>query len=107
MEYLRGMDKKDVPPDDVLRKPLGDKLVAPEPDDEKKEKRLNCLEQCTDKLESVSRDIIIRYYFGKERIKIENRRTLAESLKITVNALSIRACRIREKLEACVKKCVG
>lgn len=101
MEYLRGMDKKSVP--------LVDELAAAEPDDEKeeKEKRLNCLEQCTDKLEPANRDIIIRYYFGKERVKIENRRALAESLEITVNALSIRACRIRDKLEVCVKKCVG
>jgi len=107
MEYLRGIDKKGVSLDDVLRKPLGDKLAAVEPDDEEKEKRLNCLEKCTDKLEPANRDIIIRYYFGKERVKIENRRTLAENLGITVNALSIRACRIRDKLEACVKKCVG
>jgi hypothetical protein len=40
-------------------------------------------------------------------VKIENRRSLAQTLGITVNALSIRACRIRDKLESCVKKCAS
>jgi len=74
---------------------------------ELRERRLDCLEQCTGKLNPASREIIMRYYIGRERAKIENRRSLASSLGITMNALSIRACRIREKLEACVKQCVG
>ena len=40
-------------------------------------------------------------------VKIGNRRALADSLGITINALSIRACRIRDKLEACVKECAN
>ena len=66
---------------------------------------LDCLERCADKLEPPNREIIFRYYTGKERAKIESRRALAEELGITVNALAIRACRIRDKLEACVKEC--
>jgi hypothetical protein len=31
---------------------------------------------------------------------------MAVEMGITVNALSIRACRIRDKLEACVRKCL-
>jgi DNA-directed RNA polymerase specialized sigma24 family protein len=109
MESLRGMERASVPLDDVLGQPTARGLAAPEPDDEKqvKEKMLNCLEHCTGKLEAVNRDIIIRYYFGEERVKIENRRALAESLQITMNALSIRACRIRDKLEGCVGKCAA
>lgn len=106
MESLRGKDKKSISLDDVL--PRGNDFAAEQTDEkEVKEQRLNCLEQCTGKLETGNREIIIRYYFGEERVKIENRRALAESLKISVNALSIRACRIRDKLEICVKKCVG
>lgn len=71
-----------------------------------KEKMLDCLERCLRKLESRDRDLITGYYIGKERIKIENRRSLAESLGITMNALSIRACRIRDKLEQCVRQCI-
>ena len=59
---------------------------------------LDCLGHCTSRLESVSRQIILRYYEGEVRVKIENRRCLAKSLGITINALSIRACRIRDKL---------
>ncbi len=75
--------------------------------DEKKikEKLLDCLEKCANKLEVANYEIIFGYYFGEERVKIENRRALAKNLNISVNALSIRACRIRDKLEICVKKC--
>jgi RNA polymerase sigma factor (sigma-70 family) len=84
-------------------------FAAPETNDGKelKEKMLACLEQCTAKLDPQSRDLIIRYYYGKERAKIDNRRAMAEALGISVNALSIRACRIRDRLEECVRKCAG
>jgi DNA-directed RNA polymerase specialized sigma24 family protein len=82
--------------------------VAVEENEKKfKEKMLDCLEHCTDELDEASREIIIRYYFGEARIKIENRRALAQKLGVSVNALSIRACRIRDRLEICVRKCVG
>jgi hypothetical protein len=50
------------------------------------------------------RFLIVRYYQGTQRSKIENRRALAANLGLTMNALSIRACRIREKLERCMRK---
>ena len=106
MEYLRGMDKASVPIDNVLNQ----KLAAKDSENEEKETKeimLNCLEHCTNKLETANRDIIISYYFGEERVKIENRRALAQKLEISVNALSIRACRIRDKLEICVGKCAN
>jgi DNA-directed RNA polymerase specialized sigma24 family protein len=106
MEHLRAVQKERVLRDDILRRPHPRDSSASEAGD-RKERMLNCLEQCTGKLEQSSRAIILRYYSGKERIKIENRRTLAQSLGITVNALSIRACRIRDKLEGCVRECAG
>ena len=109
MEYLRGAQKADALIDDLRRQSHGNNVAASEAGDEKeiKEKMLNCLEQCAGKLEPLNREIIIRYYVGKERAKIENRRALAEELGITMNALSIRACRIRDKLEDCLRRCVG
>ncbi len=74
---------------------------------ELKEKMLDCLERCTAQLETVSREIITNYYYGEERVKIENRCALAEKFGISANALTIRACRIRDKLEICVKDCAG
>ena len=109
LEYLRGTNNRSVPLDDVLKQQdVGKFVVPPERNDEReiKEKMLNCLEQCTSKLEPDNREIIVSYYFGDERIKIENRRALARKSGITANALSIRACRIRDKLELCVGKCV-
>ena len=105
MESLRGKEKNNVPLDDVLNRKHSEQ-AAVEPDEKEiKEKMLVCLEECTNKLESVNREIIFGYYHGEERIKIENRRALAKTLDISVNALSIRACRIRDKLEVCVKNC--
>ena len=72
-----------------------------------RERMLDCLDRCAGKLDSRKRELILQYYFGQERVKIENRRALAKALDITMNALSIRACRIRDKLEACVRQCVG
>jgi DNA-directed RNA polymerase specialized sigma24 family protein len=107
MESLR--QKELVPLDDVLASPKAANLMASKADDETeiKEKRFDCLENCTQKLEPEIRQMILRYYYGEERVKIENRRKLAENLGLTMNALSIRACRIRDKLETCVGKCVG
>lgn len=109
LESLRGMDKASVSLDDVLQKAQEKQIAAitESIDNEKevKEKMLGCLEHCTEKLEAENREIIISYYFGEERIKIENRRALAQKLGISSNALSIRACRIRDKLETCVRKC--
>jgi DNA-directed RNA polymerase specialized sigma24 family protein len=73
---------------------------------ETRERMLDCLDQCTGKLDLAQRELILSYYVGREKVKIENRRRLAKSLGITMNALSIRACRIRDKLEECVLRCV-
>jgi DNA-directed RNA polymerase specialized sigma24 family protein len=109
LESLRGAGRENMRLEDLRREPRGASFSAAEADDERriKEKMLDCLERCVGELEPQSRELIVRYYSGKERIKIENRRALAQSLEITVNALSVRACRIRDKLEACVKRCVG
>ncbi len=110
LEYLRGADKASVSIDDVSRNPNNNQFAAPETDSEEKEtkeKMLVCLEQCADKLEAANREIIVSYYFGEERVKIDNRRALAQKLGISTNALTIRACRIREKLEICVGKCTA
>jgi len=106
LESLRSNQDKHVSIDEAAEQGKRE-LAAADPTDEQelKERLLDCLEQCTAKLDPPSRDIIIRYYYGEERAKIENRRAMAESLGISMNALSIRACRIRDKLEDCVGNC--
>jgi DNA-directed RNA polymerase specialized sigma24 family protein len=69
------------------------------------EARLECLEHCLNKLTASDRQLILDYYHGEHRAKIEKRSQIALSLGVTMNALSIRACRIRQKLEVCVRRC--
>ena len=71
------------------------------------ERRLMCLEKCMRILEAGDRELIVGYYHGEQRAKINNRRAMAAKLGISINALSIRACRIRDKLEVCVRKCLS
>lgn len=106
LESLRSKQSLDTPLDEaseIKRKALP--AVADIDEAEQKEVMLDCLERCTGKLEESSRNLIIRYYHGQERVKIENRREMAVDLGISLNALSIRAYRIRDRLEDCVRKC--
>ena len=72
-------------------------------DDDTSQKLLDSLERCLQQLEARDRELILEYYRGEQRAKIERRRQLAVRLGLTMNAVSIRACRLRDKLEGCVK----
>jgi DNA-directed RNA polymerase specialized sigma24 family protein len=67
-----------------------------------REQRLERLECCLRALRPDQRELIIEYYRETRRQRIERRRDLAKRLGITMNALSIRICRIREALMTCV-----
>ena len=67
-----------------------------------RERRLECLERCLQKLKPDQRELIVEYYRDAARERIDRRRALAERLGISMNALAVRACRIRDTLEACV-----
>jgi RNA polymerase sigma factor (sigma-70 family) len=71
---------------------------------EQRERRLESLERCLDGLASPERTLISEYYVGETDVKIQNRKSLAERLGVPLNALRIRALRIREKLESCVER---
>ena len=65
-----------------------------------------CLRECLRDLSEENRELIIEYYQEEGRAKIEDRKTLAGKLGISLNALFSRAKRIRDKLEQCVTRCV-
>ena len=92
----------------VTRQPAEDPRVTAvlNEEEEAKEKRLGCLEQCSAKLPTEDREMIVRYYYGEQRVKLDNRKALAAERGVTANALSIKACRVRDKLRACVTECV-
>src|SRR5579863_10153854 len=52
-----------------------------------------------------SSQLIMKYYQGDKQARIEARRDLATRLGIPLNALRIRAHRIRVHLEGCVEQC--
>jgi DNA-directed RNA polymerase specialized sigma24 family protein len=105
LEYLR--ERNEEVPLDAINNLAARNQPPSEAEDKSlhRERLLACLDHCTEKLDPKHRDLIVRYYCGERRIKIDNRLALAKHLEITMNALSIRACRIRDKLEACVKEC--
>ena len=69
------------------------------------ERRLECLDRCLAELKPEQRELVIDYYRDTRRQKIERRREIAKRLGISMNALGIRACRIRSQLETCVESC--
>jgi DNA-directed RNA polymerase specialized sigma24 family protein len=69
------------------------------------EHHLDCLEGCLRALSPADSNLIVQYYDDAQS-RIANRRDLADRLGIPLNALRIRAHRIRLRLEACVENCV-
>lgn len=81
--------------------------VSPaDPEPVEKDRKLDCLEKCLGELPEESRELIVGYYKGEKRAKIENRARLARNLNASPNALRNRAVRLRHKLENCIKNCL-
>ena len=70
-----------------------------------REQRLECVDRCLHALDPAQRGLIVEYYSGVGREKVDRRRGLAARLGITMPALSSRASRIRDLLERCVAQC--
>jgi DNA-directed RNA polymerase specialized sigma24 family protein len=83
------------------------RLAAVEQDDRlvAREGRLDCLDRCLQTLKPAQRDLVVEYYRDQRREKIERRKSLAARLGISMNALGIRVCRIRDTLTACLQDC--
>jgi DNA-directed RNA polymerase specialized sigma24 family protein len=79
-----------LPPD------IPDKVNTDDDDD-----GLECLNRCLLELPIEDRTLILQYYEDKK-----GRAGLANMLSISMNALWLRACRIRDKLEQCVLGCL-
>jgi RNA polymerase sigma factor (sigma-70 family) len=82
---------------------------APDPfatSPDESEPRQQCLERCLQRLSPESFQLIVKYYQEDKQARIEARQNLASRLNIPLNALRIRAYRIRARLENCVKECM-
>jgi len=67
------------------------------------EKRYDCMRKCLNELPQETREFIVLYHQGERNKDV--RKEMAERMQIPMNALRIRAFRIREGLEKCVGKC--
>jgi len=74
------------------------------PDDEQKEERSRCLDECLGHQSIEKSELLLGYYSDVKRAKINHRRVLADTS--TMNALRIRVCRSRKDVEKCVKECL-
>jgi DNA-directed RNA polymerase specialized sigma24 family protein len=70
------------------------------------DRRVLCFDRCLDSLPAENRKLILEYYREERRAKIETRQELAATLQIPLNALRIRAHRIRVSLERCITECL-
>jgi DNA-directed RNA polymerase specialized sigma24 family protein len=68
--------------------------------------RLDCFRACLDTLPLEHRRLIVDYYREAELSRIEQRKTMADMLQIPLNALRIRAHRLRAQLDRCISNCL-
>ena len=81
-------------------------LLLRETEQREKEHLLEYLNRCLKKLPPESLHLITRYHQGEGTPDKARRKELAQSLGIPLNALRIRAYRIRAAIEECVKNCL-
>lgn len=74
---------------------------------QQREQRFECFERCLEKLPAESRAFIVTYYKAEKGLKIEGRKKQAVALGVSLNALRLRAARIRSTLERCVGGCMN
>jgi DNA-directed RNA polymerase specialized sigma24 family protein len=76
-----------------------------EPDDEK-ELLHQCLDECLAKLPPKDKDLVLMYYEGDKRKKIDIRKRLRMELDLSSNTLRVKVHRIRGTLEQCILRCL-
>lgn len=100
LEAARGAQKFQQYKSGEIRRP------PPDHDASDDEARATCLDHCLGELPRGARELILRYESGERGDRIARRRDLAAELRIPLNALRIRAHRVRLKLEECLTRCL-
>jgi DNA-directed RNA polymerase specialized sigma24 family protein len=92
----------------VRHEPLEAEVAAPPvpADLDRTEARHECFDECLHGLPPEDRELILAYYREDRHAKIDARRDLAGRLGIPLNALRIRAYRIRERMEREIVRCI-
>jgi RNA polymerase sigma factor (sigma-70 family) len=101
--HLEDIERQLMPlPDDIAELPQPDAGAG---DD--KERLYECLDRCLEKMGLAEREVLLDYYRHDKQAKIELRKTLAQRMGITSNALRIRLYNLRNSLQSCVEECAG
>ena len=79
--------------------------AAHEPDDDR-DRHVECLRLCLRRLSTDDRQLILSYYQGDKRDKIDNRSGLSRTLGIAPGTLRMRALRLRASLQLCAESCL-
>jgi DNA-directed RNA polymerase specialized sigma24 family protein len=69
--------------------------------------RWPCLDACMSALPDDERELILEYYRDEGGSRAGVRRNLAQRIGVPTSMLRARTFRIRERLEACVRRCLG
>lgn len=107
LEHLRSFDRK---VGDFSGSPDGSHTIEPSTlpafEVESRTIEMDCLDRSLGLLATPDRELLLGYYSGDGRARIDGRKALAERLNMSVNALTIKASRLRAKLEVAVRDCV-
>ncbi len=84
-----------------------DVSMRPEREDgiAERERTMDCLDECLAAHTEADRELILEYYKTDAGTAGAQRKRLAERLGLTANSLAIRAWRLRQRLERCVRHC--
>lgn len=74
--------------------------------DDDGEKQHRCLDLCLRRIPEAEQHLLLHYYRYGAGDKIRHRKAMAEEMRVAMNALRIKVCRLRAKLEACLFRCV-
>jgi len=81
--------------------------APPDPEIERRETRLDCLDGCMAGLEEPARALLVRYHAAGEGPARARRSALARELGLPLNALRIRTHRLRTALARCIDACAS
>jgi DNA-directed RNA polymerase specialized sigma24 family protein len=111
-EYWKDAERKMVEMDALgsISHPAGDPEDVRRNEEERaeRERRLDCLTHCLAEQPPEGRAFLAAYHTGATGAeRIEERRRLATEMGIELNALRIRACRARDRIEKCLRACLA
>jgi DNA-directed RNA polymerase specialized sigma24 family protein len=99
LEYARKVKPAEISDNATAQQPAESPIEDDEPE-------YRCLDRCLENLPANNRRLVIEYYQLEKHAKIEHRKRLASEFGIALNALRIRAHRVRRALQDCVNHCL-